>query len=182
MLLCNQAAVSRCDTDCVVATARLRNEKGQQIIMKLKDWPPAEDFSELMPSRYKDLMQGLPLPEYTYRNGVYNLASRLPDFFVKPDLGPKLYNAYGSAQHPTIGSTNLHLDVSDAVNLMMYVGIPEDDKENMEAGRCIVVTAVILGALIKCHHNVTSVVVLTEYIFMSGGIVLILCYSEIMIL
>ena len=116
-------------------SARLRNEKGQPIIMKLKDWPPAEDFSELMPSRYKDLMQGLPLPEYTNRSGVYNLASRLPDFFVKPDLGPKLYNAYGSALHPTVGSTNLHLDVSDAVNLMMYVGIPEDDKENMEAGR-----------------------------------------------
>ena len=24
------------------------------------------------------------------------------------------------------GSTNLHLDISDAVNLMMYAGIPKD--------------------------------------------------------
>ncbi len=87
----------------------------------------------MMPSRFKDLMQGLPLPEYTHRTGVYNLTSRLPEFFVKPDLGPKMYNAYGSALYPSTGSTNLHLDVSDAVNVMLYVGIPTDDKEGKEA-------------------------------------------------
>jgi hypothetical protein len=33
-----------------------------------------------------------------------------------------MYVAYGSAIHPSISSTNLHLDVSDAANVMAYVG------------------------------------------------------------
>lgn len=40
-------------------------------------------------------MDNLPLPEYTKRDGRLNLAARLPNFFVRPDLGPKMYNAYG---------------------------------------------------------------------------------------
>lgn len=92
-----------------------------------------EDFSEMLPTRFEDLLQGLPLPEYTHRTGVFNIASRLPDYFVRPDLGPKMYNAYGSALHPMVGSTNLHLDISDAVNLILYVGIPMDDTEDHEA-------------------------------------------------
>uniref|UniRef100_A0A182Y431 JmjC domain-containing protein n=2 Tax=Anopheles stephensi TaxID=30069 RepID=A0A182Y431_ANOST len=37
-----------------------------------------------------------------------------------------MYSAYGSALHPSKGTTNLHLDISDAVNVMVYVGIPKD--------------------------------------------------------
>lgn len=44
---------------------------------------------------FEDLMDNLPLPEYTKRDGRLNLAARLPNFFVRPDLGPKMYNAYG---------------------------------------------------------------------------------------
>lgn len=40
-------------------------------------------------------MKNIPLPEYTRRGGKLNLASRLPNYFVRPDLGPKMYNAYG---------------------------------------------------------------------------------------
>lgn len=43
-------------------------------------------------------MDNLPLPEYTKRDGRLNLASRLPNFFVRPDLGPKMYNAYGKTK------------------------------------------------------------------------------------
>lgn len=111
-------------------------------------------------TRFEDLMENLPLPEYTKRDGRLNLAARLPNFFVRPDLGPKMYNAYGErvclsvaemflyplpfslllSHHPSwgffssgltssedrkVGTTNLHLDVSDAVNVMVYVGIPQ---------------------------------------------------------
>lgn len=111
---------------------RLKDEKGQPMLLKLKDWPPGEDFAEIMPTRFTNLMQGLPLGDYTQRTGKFNLASRLPDCFVKPDLGPKMYNAYGSAYHPNKGTTNLHLDISDAVNVMVYVGIPQDVSSNDE--------------------------------------------------
>ncbi|VEN64471.1 unnamed protein product [Callosobruchus maculatus] len=105
---------------------RLKDDRGQPMLLKLKDWPPGEDFAEMLPTRYSDLMKVLPLSEYTHRTGRLNLASRLPDCFVRPDLGPKMYNAYGSALHPNKGTTNLHLDISDAVNVMVYVGIPKD--------------------------------------------------------
>lgn len=119
---------------------RLKDDKGTPMLLKLKDWPPGEDFAEIMPTRFANLMQGLPLSDYTQRMGKYNLASRLPDCFVKPDLGPKMYNAYGSAMHPTKGTSNLHLDISDAVNVMVYVGIPQDgtgDEQIKEAYRAI---------------------------------------------
>ncbi|XP_041476903.1 probable JmjC domain-containing histone demethylation protein 2C isoform X3 [Lytechinus variegatus] len=103
---------------------RLETKQGLPIILKLKDWPPAQDFSELLPRHFQDLMNNLPLPDYTRRDGRFNLSSRLPDFFVKPDLGPKMYNAYGLARYSSCGTTNLHLDISDAVNVMVYVGKP----------------------------------------------------------
>lgn len=47
-------------------------------------------------------MDNLPLPEYTKRDGRLNLAARLPNFFVRPDLGPKMYNAYGEKESTQI--------------------------------------------------------------------------------
>ena len=107
---------------------RMKDEDGKHMTLKLKDWPPGDDFSDLLPDHYRNLLNCLPLPEYTKRNGSLNLAARLPDCFVRPDLGPKVYNAYGSATSFDKGTTNLHLDISDAVNLMMYVGIPKKGK------------------------------------------------------
>uniref|UniRef100_A0A8C5GKS5 Lysine-specific demethylase n=1 Tax=Gouania willdenowi TaxID=441366 RepID=A0A8C5GKS5_GOUWI len=112
-----------------VISKRLKDADGQPMVLKLKDWPPGEDFRDMMPTRFHDLMENLPLPEYTKRDGRLNLAARLPNFFVRPDLGPKMYNAYGliSSEDRKVGTTNLHLDVSDAVNVMVYVGIPHGD-------------------------------------------------------
>uniref|UniRef100_A0A0A9WZN2 [histone H3]-dimethyl-L-lysine(9) demethylase n=2 Tax=Lygus hesperus TaxID=30085 RepID=A0A0A9WZN2_LYGHE len=109
-----------------MVSKRLKDDSGNPMILKLKDWPPGEDFAEMLPSRFSDLMKALPMSEYTHRTGRLNLASRLPECFVRPDLGPKMYTAYGSAVHPSAGTTNLHLDISDAVNVMVYVGIPSD--------------------------------------------------------
>lgn len=109
-----------------VSVGRLEDSDGNPLILKLKDWPTSEDFAESMPSRFIDLMDALPMPEYTKRNGDLNLASRLPEFFVKPDLGPKMYIAYGLAKYPQSGTTNLHLDVSDAVNVMVFVSHEKD--------------------------------------------------------
>lgn len=119
-----------------VIRKRLQDNEGNPMVLKLKDWPPGEDFRDMMPTRFDDLMENLPLPEYTKRDGRLNLAARLPNFFVRPDLGPKMYNAYGltSTEDRKVGTTNLHLDVSDAVNVMVYVGIPQgDDQSEQEA-------------------------------------------------
>lgn len=40
-------------------------------------------------------MKNLPVPEYSDPEGSLNLASHLPSFFVRPDLGPRLCCAYG---------------------------------------------------------------------------------------
>jgi lysine-specific demethylase 3 len=71
-------------------------------------------------------MNSLPMPEYTLRKGKLNLAAYMPDYFLNPELGPKMYIAYGSALYSDKGSTNLHIDMSDAVNCLVYVGLPKD--------------------------------------------------------
>ncbi|XP_043560459.1 lysine-specific demethylase 3A-like isoform X1 [Chiloscyllium plagiosum] len=137
-----------CRTNTIIAGAKIRDfwdgfedlsrrlatKEREPMALKLKDWPPGEDFRDMMLSRFDDLMNNLPLPEYTKRDGKLNLASRLPDFFVRPDLGPKMYNAYGllSAEDRKFGTTNLHLDVSDAANVMVYVGIPSGQPNHEE--------------------------------------------------
>jgi len=100
----------------------------------MKDWPQTDNFARLLPIWYEDLLHALPSPEYTDRNGVLNLVSRLPDFFLKPDLGPKMYSAYGSSFTTQSGSTNLHLHISDAINLLVYVRISHDEMKSHEDG------------------------------------------------
>jgi len=102
----------------------------RKMMLKLKDWPPDQDFRSKMPEYFDDLMQALPFPEYTHRDGPLNLAKFFPRTCVPPDLGPKMYNAFGKHaawqgmdQNTTKGGhTNLHCDISDAVNVLVDVG------------------------------------------------------------
>ena len=113
----------------------------RKMMLKLKDWPPDQDFQSKMPEYFEDLMQALPFPQYTHRDGVLNLAKYFPRQYVPPDLGPKMYNAYGrhaawkgmDPQTSKGGHTNLHCDVSDAVNVMVDVGF-DDEHEYDEIG------------------------------------------------
>uniref|UniRef100_F6XFN4 Probable JmjC domain-containing histone demethylation protein 2C n=1 Tax=Monodelphis domestica TaxID=13616 RepID=F6XFN4_MONDO len=104
---------------------RQKIKSGETVVLKLKDCPSGEDFKTMMPARYEDLFKSLPLPEYCNPEGKFNLASHLPGFFVRPDLGPRLCSAYGvaAAKDHDIGTTNLHIEVSDVVNILVYVGI-----------------------------------------------------------
>jgi hypothetical protein len=43
-------------------------------------------FYKIDPRRFADLMQHIPLPDYTRREGRLNLASSMPSFFIRPDL------------------------------------------------------------------------------------------------
>jgi [histone H3]-dimethyl-L-lysine9 demethylase len=105
---------------------RLKDNEGKTMLLKLKDWPPDSDFKNTMPSRFDDIMKNLPLNAYTNRTGDLNIVKYLPFCFLHPDLGPKGYFAYGSPFYLKAGTTNLHLDIADACNVMCYIGFPQD--------------------------------------------------------
>lgn len=100
---------------------------------KLKDWPPSANFSETFPELFKDFENAIPFPSYISRTGSLNLAAHFPPQYIAPDLGPKMYNAFPAPDflpkpaggtdlkhRPIKSTTNLHLDLTDAVNIMLF--------------------------------------------------------------
>lgn len=105
---------------------RLPMNSEKKVVLKLKDWPTSDDFADVMKEHFEDVMKAVPLAAYTKRDGKFNLARYLPAHFSRPDLGPKMYSAY-SQMHPSKqGSTDLHLDISDAINILVQVSKPDD--------------------------------------------------------
>ncbi|KAJ2634693.1 hypothetical protein GGF40_004048 [Coemansia sp. RSA 1286] len=106
------------------ATERAWNVRRSQVqngILKIKDWPPTEDYQKRLPLHFQRFMEALPFSQYTHPDGKLNLAARLTADCLPPDLGPKMYCAYGSSDAAGgYGTTNLHCDMADAVNIMAY--------------------------------------------------------------
>ncbi|KAI5122159.1 hypothetical protein M0805_007058 [Coniferiporia weirii] len=95
--------------------------EGRSECWKLKDWPPSADFKTVFPELYDDFSRAVPIPNYSRRDGAMNIASHFPINTIAPDLGPKMYNAYASNEDKgTKGSTRLHMDMADAVNIMVH--------------------------------------------------------------
>ncbi|KAI5401748.1 hypothetical protein KIW84_066279, partial [Lathyrus oleraceus] len=105
-------------------------------MLKLKDWPPFDLFQELLPRHHAEFISSLPFKEYTDPfKGALNLYVKLPDYCVKPDMGPRTYVAYGFAQELGRGDsvTKLHCDVSDAVNVLTHIAKVELKPEEATA-------------------------------------------------
>ncbi|CDS00276.1 uncharacterized protein SPSC_05339 [Sporisorium scitamineum] len=104
---------------------------------KLKDWPPLAEFKHEFPELYEDFNRAVPAPEYTTREGILNLGSCYPAGVIQPDLGPKMYNAWPSSEaNGGHGTTRLHMDIADAVNIMLYAApLTGDDDDVAEQHR-----------------------------------------------
>ncbi|KAG8905755.1 hypothetical protein FRB99_008328 [Tulasnella sp. 403] len=97
--------------------------EGRKKCLKLKDWPPTSEFSQEFPELYQDFANAVPIPNYTRRDGILNIASHFPvnEKALIPDIGPKMYNAFEASETAGgKGSTRLHMDMADAVNIMLY--------------------------------------------------------------
>ena len=117
----------------VASRRSVRDKEGRKAVVKLKDWPAAaasEDFFST--PRAEDFLQHLPFQSYTSKRGVFNLTSALPDVFMRPDLGPRVFLSYGNGvddaqDRPTFDHVvNLHTELVDAVHAVVHAEVPSD--------------------------------------------------------
>ncbi|OJT09925.1 Lysine-specific demethylase 3B [Trametes pubescens] len=104
-------------------TEFLRSDDERGSIIKLKDWPPTALFADTLKPYFTAFMDAVPMPSYTRHNGIRNLSAHYPEppkpfKSLKPDYGPKLYSA--TEDTTGVGSTRLHLDITSAVNILVY--------------------------------------------------------------
>ncbi|EGO01531.1 hypothetical protein SERLA73DRAFT_166071 [Serpula lacrymans var. lacrymans S7.3] len=108
--------------------------EGRVECWKLKDWPPSTDFKSAFPELFEDFSLAVPVPNYVRRDGALNIASHFPTNTVAPDLGPKMYNAMASFEAAgSKGSTRLHMDMADAVNIMTHASPTPEGKPGCAA-------------------------------------------------
>merc|ERR1719383_1692657 len=65
-------------------------------LLKLKDFPPQDDFSEVFPRYHQDFCERCPMPlAVRPTDGPLNFVAAMPQSRKPPDVGPKTYVALG---------------------------------------------------------------------------------------
>ncbi|KAG6818878.1 hypothetical protein H0H93_000704 [Arthromyces matolae] len=82
------------------------------------------DFKKAFPELWEDFGNAVPVPSYVRRDGVSNLASHFPEDTVAPDIG-EIMSREVELKADT-GSTRLHMDMADALNVMTYASRAQD--------------------------------------------------------
>ncbi|KAJ1882622.1 hypothetical protein LPJ57_000789 [Coemansia sp. RSA 486] len=82
------------------------------------------EASIFLKQKLDEVIQKLPFPQYTSRDGTLNLVNRLPGLYARPSLDPELQLAYGTCD---VGSRdNLRCEVSDMVNVLVFASSKQD--------------------------------------------------------
>ncbi|KZP06974.1 hypothetical protein FIBSPDRAFT_763540, partial [Athelia psychrophila] len=102
-----------------------RHSIDPNILWKVKDWPPQATFKDIFDRLFHSFIHALSMPDICRFDGVLNFVSHFPDNGLGLDLGknsvPKAYVAQGTRNsNPHPGSTILHMDLTSAVNVMVW--------------------------------------------------------------
>ncbi|CAF1043835.1 unnamed protein product, partial [Brachionus calyciflorus] len=92
-------------------------------VLKFSEWPKITTLKEASLELYNDYCAILPCKQFTSPTGNMNLFANLPVDCCPPDIGPKIFAGSKDSY------TNLHIDISDSVNILFYANELEKDKK-----------------------------------------------------
>ncbi|KAG2551963.1 lysine-specific demethylase JMJ25-like isoform X2 [Panicum virgatum] len=96
---------------------------GRLLMLKLKEWPQPSVLEEFLLCHRPEFIVNFPLVDFIHpRWGLLNLAAKLPQDALQPEVGMKLLIAYGSRQELGEGDPvmNLTINMGDVVHMLMH--------------------------------------------------------------
>ncbi|KAF8952599.1 hypothetical protein BGZ46_003433 [Entomortierella lignicola] len=87
---------------------------------RMMEWP-SDLFQDILEGHFRDLLQALPLRDYTRLRGAFNLVRYFPIGQIGVDLSPKLYPSQGlGPKCNEYGSIPISCEMSDSIYICVY--------------------------------------------------------------
>ncbi|KAF9201950.1 hypothetical protein BGZ49_007862 [Haplosporangium sp. Z 27] len=87
---------------------------------RMMEWP-SDLFQDILEGHFRDLLQALPLRDYTRLRGAFNLVRYFPIGQIGVDLSPKLYPSQGLGPNCNeYGSIPISCEMSDSIYICVY--------------------------------------------------------------
>ncbi|KAG0371562.1 hypothetical protein BGX24_001491 [Mortierella sp. AD032] len=97
-------------------------------VWRMGVWPD-EPFQDVLPEMFKDLLQSLPVPEYTSPSGALNLVKYFPLKQVNAEISAKLYISQRQYDtHRDFGPIQLSAEMSDSIYICTHTEAAETEK------------------------------------------------------